>query len=201
MIWEVLHELGWVDFTVANATISRFFDEVGSGVPVGSDADLAATDLIHLTAAELALPRGLRDTPSDGPFFLNVPKSAARLAAFSSDCGPFKTHNPREKPRLWDVTLFGSDASKLAWLADTDSVETLAERFVPAVMRLGDMYDDLSQRRTDRPDDHGPTAWRPEVFAVRATLWRAKIGVLLRDEDPVNALEEVHAAASGGTFA
>ena len=196
MIWEYLQERGWVDFGVAHATISSFFEDVGSVVPPGSDADLAATDLIHLTAAELALPHGLRETPLYAPFFLEVPEPAARLAIFCSDCGPFKTHNPREQPRLWDVPLLGSDASKLAWVAETDSVEVLAERFIPAVTRLAAMHQELNERRSDRPDDD-PTVWRPEVFAVRATLWRAKMGVLLRDEEVGDALQEVHASIGG----
>lgn len=200
MIWEYLHARGWVDFEVAHATISSFFENVGSVVPPGSDADLAATDLIHLTAAELALPHGLRETPRYAPFFLEVSEPAARLAVFYSDCGPFKTHNPREQPRLWDVPLLGSDASKLAWLAETDSVEVLAERFIPAVTRLAAMHQELSERRSDRLDDD-LTVWRPEVFAVQATLWRAKVGVLLGDEEVGDALLEVHASVGGGAVA
>lgn len=198
MIWEYLHERGWVDFSIASREISRFFEEFGSVVTPGSDADLAATDLIHLTAAEVALPHGLRDVSPDAPFYLDVPERAARLAVFCSDCGPFKTHNPREQPRLWDVPLLGSDASKLAWLADTDDVAVLAERFVPIVDRLAVMYQELSDRRGDQENDD-LTTWRPDVFAARATLWRAKVGVLLGEEDDLgDTLREVHASASGG---
>jgi hypothetical protein len=196
VIWEELQSQGWVDFTAAHQTISSFFAGAGSEVAEGSEADLAATDLVHLTAAEIALPTGLQDALYV-PFSLEVPTWAARLAVFSSDCGPFKTHNPRETPRLWDVTLLGSDASKLAWSAGTDSVELVAERFIPVVSRLAEMYARLNERRTDLVEDD-PTAWRPEVFAARATLWRAKIGVLLGEENIADALEGVHGEAAGG---
>lgn len=201
MIWEELQRSGWVDFGVAQPAIAYFFADVGSEVEPGSEADLVSTDLIHLTAAELALPQGLSETrPPNAPFFLEVPEEAARLAPFTADCGPFKGHNPRDEPKLWDVTLYGSDASKLAWLARTGSVQGVAERFVEVVSRLADMHQALRARRNVWLGDEA-TTFRPEVFAVRATLWRAKIGVLLGEDDIGDVLENVHAAASGGAIA
>lgn len=199
MIWEELQAAGWVDFGVADEAISDVFAKVASGVPAGSEADLAATDLIYLTAAELAVPRGLGEGP-DAPFFIEVPESAARLAAFSADCGPFKTHNPREAPKLWDVTLFGSDASKLAWVAATDSVEVLRERFVATVVELAGMYQQLDRRAGDLSETYGPL-WGPAPFAARASVWRAKVGVLLGESDVLERLIEVHEATAGGAIA
>ena len=202
MIWEELRDRDWIDFSVAEPTISTFFSAVEPWVPVGSDADLATSDLIHLTAAELALSEGgleqRLDAPtSEVPFHLHVSEQSARLAVFSSDCGPFKLHNPREQPRLWDVTLFGSDASKLAWSAESDAVEVVADRFLGIVRRLADMYDDVDRRRPP-VSASDPTAWRQDVFAARATIWRAKIAVLLDETNITPTLEDVHRAAAGG---
>jgi len=96
--------------------------------------------------------------------------------------------------------LLGSDASKLAWLAETDSVELLAQRFIPAVTRLAEMYQELSERLAEWPGELSPQ-WRPAAFAVQATLWRAKIGVLLGEEDIADSLLEVHLELGGGAIA
>jgi hypothetical protein len=189
VIWEHLQERGWVDFGDAPSTITRFFDQVGSFAEPGGETDLVATDLIHLTAAELSLPQGLGAGRGDAPFFLEVQDRASRQAAFRSDCGPFKSHNPAAQPRLWDVPVYASDASKLAWVAETESVEVLAERFVPAVQRLASLYEDLGRR--------GDAPWRRDVFAAGATLWRAKVAVLLREADVDEMLRTVHSSLSG----
>ncbi len=83
------------------------------------------------------------------------------------------------------MTLLSSDASKLAWLAETESVEELRERFIAAVTRLAELYPSLED----------PAAYeRLRTFPVQATLWRAKIAVLLDEQDFAGSFREVYSS-------
>jgi hypothetical protein len=191
MVWEFLSEQGWVDYRRASETISEFLVGAETILPPDSVAGRAVLDLIHLNAAELAVPVGLREPRANAPFLLEVPRQAARVAIYVSDSSPFWGHDPTEQARLWDVTLYSSDASKLAWLSETESPETLAERFIPAVTRLAALQQRLHESRAEWQYDD-PTFWEPSAFAALATLWRAKLAVVLREEEFSDSLWEVY---------
>lgn len=173
MIYESLQEAHLVDFGRASGEIRGFLSAAPTILPAESDAVLAVTDLIHLNAAEATLLAPLAEGPHffEGP--LLVTPGAARFAIAATNSGPFIGHDPRQRPRLWDVTLLGSDASKLAWLAETDSVEVLRETFDDVIGRLAMLY-----RQHEDPVGYGS----PEALRVRVTLWRAKIAVLLEEQ-------------------
>jgi hypothetical protein len=192
VVYEYLIGERWIDFRYATETIYAFFDRwpalsppdgVRTIPPPEGSVLAAVTDLIHLNAAEAALvaewgepESGLQIPPHTRKFQfepLRIPQQAAEFALFATDSGPFVGHDPRDNARLWDVTLLGSDASKLAWLSGSDSVDVLAEQFVDVVQRFAALY---------------PTnlnAWgygNRDAFGMRATLWRAKIAVLLNEK-------------------
>jgi hypothetical protein len=86
------------------------------------------------------------------------------------------------------VTLLSSDASKLAWLAATDSLETLRDRFLPAVTDLAGLYQGVQ-------GVFGYEAFEDafrQGFPVQATLWRAKIAVVLEEEAFGDQLVDVY---------
>jgi len=72
------------------------------------------------------------------------------------------------------VTLLGSDASKLSWLSGGESVERLRQGFDAVIHDLAGLYQNVE-------DAFG--YGRHDAFGLRATLWRAKIAVLLEEED------------------
>jgi hypothetical protein len=192
MVWEYLSENGWVDFTAATEMITVFFARGQTRLAADDPAALAVSDLMHLNAAEADLPTAaaedrLQTQVSGVPFYLLVSADAARFAINSTDSGPFVGHDPRQARNFWDVTLFSSDASKLAWLAGTDSLETLRERFKPAVMDLAGFY-------RGAEDQFGSEALQRfrDAFAVQATLWRAKMAVLLEEEAFADRLVDVY---------
>ena len=190
MVYEYLSQQGWVDFRAATDTITTFFRAGQTILAWNEPPARVVEDLMHLNAAEAALPeavRGgrLRGPSAAGPFHLEVSEAAARFAIDSTDSGPFVGHDPRQARRLWDVTLLSSDASKLAWLAETESVEELRERFTVAVTRLAELYRGLED----------PAAYeRLRTFPVQATLWRAKIAVLLDEQDFAGSFREVYSS-------
>lgn len=169
MVYEFLQGQGLVNFSAATHALDQLFSGIQTVIAIDSPEGMAVLDLMHLNAAEIAL----RPEP-DYELPLYVPEPAARAAISATNSGPFVAHNVRARPRLWDVTLLGSDASKLAWLADTESVETVAERFVDVVRRLAELY-----AQSGDPTEYG----EPGLLAMRALLWRAKIAVLLDEED------------------
>lgn len=174
MIYQSLEQAHLVDFGRASDEIRGFLSEGRTMLPAQSDAVQAVADLIHLNAAEATL---LVPLPEGARLFrepLLVTVDAARFAISATDSGPFIGHDPRQRPRLWDVTLLGGDASKLAWLGGTDSVDVLRDRFDDVIARLASLY----HERED-PAGYG----NPEAFSLRATLWRAKIAVLLEERE------------------
>lgn len=204
MVWEGLQQTGWVDFRSATDTITGPFRRGQTQLRMDEPAGAAVIDLMHLNAAEIDLPTaaaqgrlrpGFVAAPRM-PFRLEVSADAARVAIETTDSGPFVGHDPRQARRFWDVTLFSSDASKLAWLSGTDSLDELQARFVPTVQSLGDLY-----RTLERPygEYGGPQessvatflATHAETFPVRATLWRAKLAVLLEEANFLDDLREV----------
>jgi hypothetical protein len=195
MVWEYLAESGWVDFGPATETITAFFDSGRTELAADDPAAVAVSDLMHLNAAEADLPAAAAqerlqvDLPNM-PFRLEVSADAARFAINATDSGPFVGHDPREARRFWDVTLLSSDASKLAWLSGEDSLEGLRQRFIPAVSDLAGLYRDLG-------DAYGyePLRAFPPSLPVQATLWRAKIAVLLQEEAFEESLIEVYRVA------
>jgi hypothetical protein len=210
MVWEYLAERGWVDFGSTVETADAFIGSTATHIGVEGPALTATLDLVHLNAAEASLPGGLREPGLDAPFRLEVAPWVTPFALFASDCGPFWGHDPRDGPKIWDVTLYSGDASKLAWLAETDSVITLAERFVPAVQRLGALYVQFfassgelfasDPALSERFQDWLPVwPWDPNAFPVRATLWRGKLAVLLGDEEFQSSLFEVYNSLAEGT--
>jgi hypothetical protein len=132
-----------------------------------------------LNAAEIQLAAMQRESVESLPLHV-LPASASR-AIFLTDSGPFLGHSPRDKPRLWDVTLYGSDASKLAWLAGSDAVEEIATRFTPI------MHDLLGYC-----DRYGNIYGSPPIFALRATVWRARIAAILNETDYESELRGVY---------
>jgi hypothetical protein len=191
MVWEFFSNRKWINFDAGLDVLGDFVEEAQTQLPLDSAAGTAVLDLMHLNAAEASLPAGLREGGPRDPFRLDVSRSATFEAIFESDCGPFVGHDPRNEPRLWDVTLYGSDASKLAWLAETESVEELRHDFTGTVTRLGDLYDQFQESRRTFDLAADSTFWVPTAFAVRATLWRAKIAVLLSEDEPDDSLTEV----------
>jgi hypothetical protein len=173
VIYESLQKDGLVDFSEATSVINNYFRTAQTVLPFESGAGTAIADLIHLNAAEASLAAyALQREPTDKP--LRVLPEAASLAIWTTDSGPFFGHDPRENPGLWEVTFFSSDASKLAWLSRTHSVETLRERF-------DDVIADLFAQYRGQEDVLGYS--NPEMFHIRAVLWRAKIAVLLDEDD------------------
>ena len=83
---------------------------------------------------------------------------------------------PRRAAALWDVTVLGSDANKLARLAGTSDLGLLRERFGDVMRRLVEMY-----REPDLPPEFEDLA---QVITLKGALWRSKLAVLLRE--PVN---------------
>jgi hypothetical protein len=195
MVWEFFATRGWIDFDRATPTITDFFSSGRTQLAADEPAALAVADLMHLNAAEADLPVAatqdrLQTDLAGQPFHLVVSADAARFAINATDSGPFVGHDPRQSRRFWDVTLFSSDASKLAWLADTDSLETLRERFVPAVSDLAGLY-------RAGEGDFGYESFEVirRAMPVQATLWRAKLAVLLaedEDERLVASLADVY---------
>jgi hypothetical protein len=182
MVWEYFSNRNWIDFSAGLDVIGDFFEQAPIQLPRGAQAVTAIFDLIHLNSAEASIPGGFAEPTGNAPFFLEVSRASAFTAINETNSGPFVGHDPRENPGLWDVTLYGSDASKLFWLADTDSVEELRDGFISAVTKLGDRYQRFDESRTGWTFDDS-TFWLPTAFAVRATLWRAKIAVLLDEGD------------------
>jgi hypothetical protein len=173
VIYESLIDQGLVDFSEATPLITAVFVGERTLLPPDSDAATAVTDLMHLNAAEahLLIPAQLSESLE-----LPVPVSreSAHFATWATDSGPFLGHDPRENPALWDVTLLGGDASKLAWLSGSWSVATLRDKFATVISDLAGLY-----RRYEDPIGYG----RSDFFDMRATLWRAKIAVLLGEDD------------------
>ncbi len=178
MVYEYLAEQDLIDFAAATGPITGVVSDRRPEADM-EPADIAAvTDLLHLNAAELTL----LETPpweSINPGF-RVSEAAGVRAISATNSGPFFAHSVLEQPRLWDVTLLGSDAGKLAWLSGSESVEYIATRFVQIVDRLGQMYRDY-----DDPTGYG----RKDRFAMRALIWRSKIAVLLAEEHPDSILQ------------
>lgn len=173
MLYESLSDQGLVDFSEASAVINEVFVGGRTLLPPRSGAAVAVADLMHLNAAEAHLVGGIQlaerlELP------LPVSRESARFATWATDSGPFLGHDPRENPALWDVTLLGGDASKLAWLSRSSSVETLRDNFDAVIRDLAGLY----ETRED-PIGYG----RRDIFDLRATLWRAKIAVLLGEDD------------------
>src|SRR4051794_6475649 len=122
MVWEYFQRNEWIDFDAATEVISSFFAAGLTQLRPDTRAARAVADLMHLNAAEADLPVAA----SEGrlqvdlravPFHLKVSADAARFAINATDSGPFVGHDPLTARRFWDVTLYSSDASKLAWLA------------------------------------------------------------------------------------
>jgi hypothetical protein len=174
VIFEQLQARGLVDFAEASPAISHALARSGRLDPKGR-LGRAVADLMHLNAAELALAIQLPEFHGE-PLAVSV--QAAEFATVLTNSGPFFGHSPLDRPALWDVTLFGSDASKLAWLADTDSVEVIRDRFDSVVSDLAGMYRDVEE-----PTGYGA----PAFLELRATIWRAKIAVLLEEDKLPNA--------------
>jgi len=198
MVWEYLAESGWVDFSAATETITGFFRSGRTQLAADDPAALAVSDLMHLNAAEADLPAAatqdrLHTGLAAAPFTLQVSAGAARFAINSTDSGPFVGHDPREARRFWDVTLLSSDASKLAWLARTDSLEILRDRFLQAVTDLAGLYEGVQ-------GVFGYEAFEEnfrQALPVQATLWRAKIAVLLAEETFGDQLVDVYRTLAG----
>jgi hypothetical protein len=186
MLYNFLEDEGFFDFSSAAGVIRTFFEESPTILPIESSAVDAVADLMHLNAAEASLQEFRFSSTELPPRPLAVSERAAHFAIVTSDSGPFVGHDPREEPRLWDVTLYGSDASKLAWLADTDSVEAVAARFTEIIPRLAEYY------RGVPIYDYQQSA---EALQMRAILWRTKIAVLLQEHDfagPVGDVANLH---------
>jgi hypothetical protein len=143
---------------------------------VSDDAALSVMDLMYLNAAEIQLCGMIHHEGVESP--LGVSSQAASTATVLTDSGPFVGHDPRTRPRLWDATLYGSDASKLAWLAKSDKVDQVAERFVTIMHELAAYCERHGQ------DIYG----NRQIFALRATVWRARIAVLLSETDHTHAI-------------
>jgi hypothetical protein len=171
-VYEYVQQQGLVEFGTATDQIKSFLGQAETILPGDSPAISAAIDLTHLNAAEITLLLEPSAFTHGEP--LRVSEQASQLALSATNSGPTYGHDPREQPRLWDVTLLGSDASKLSWLGETDSVQIVADRFETIVHRLADLY-------ARYPDiiDYG----RRGVFALRAALWRSKMAVILGEED------------------
>jgi hypothetical protein len=164
MVWEFFSARDWVEFDEALQVLGDYIEQAPTQLRLDSDAGSAVLDLMHLNAAEGSLRTGLRaPTPTRGPFLV-ASRPAAISAIYETDTGPFVGHDPRENPRLSDVTLFGSDASKLAWLSGTDSVAGIATRFIPTVTRLGNLHREFHDRRQEWTF-HDPTFSAPTAFS------------------------------------
>jgi hypothetical protein len=209
VVWEDLQEIGWIDFGWVTETIAVPFVTGQTQLGMQEPGGAAVVDLMHLNAAEIDLPTaatqgrlqpGLIAAPRM-PFRLQVSREAAHVAIEITDSGPFVGHDPRATRRFWDVTVFSSDASKLAWLCGSDSLEELRARFIPTVRQLGDLYRRLEPfRQSGSPAEGFAEAFLAthlQTFPVRATLWRAKLGVILEEENPVDGLREVFYSLTG----
>jgi hypothetical protein len=196
MVWEYFQRNGWIDFDAATETIGGFFAAGLTQLPPGTPAARAVADLMHLNAAEIDLPaataQGRLQADLVGvPFHLRVSPDAARLAINATDSGPFVGHDPLQARRFWDVTLYSSDASKLAWLAKTDKLEGLRENFVQAVTDLAGLYRGVNQGF----GYESLQAFRAAMPVVM-TLWRAKLAVLLQEDGFEGSLYDVYRAVA-----
>jgi hypothetical protein len=173
VIYEMLSDQGLIDFSEATPVIREVFVGEKTFLRPDSEAARAVTDLMHLNAAEAHLVGQVLplSEPLEPP--VRVSPESARFATWTTDSGPFLGHDPRKEPALWDVTLFGGDASKLAWLSGSWSVEALRDKFDAVISDLAGLYE-------GREDPIG--FGRRDVFDLRATLWRAKIAVLLGED-------------------
>ena len=197
MVWEYFQQNGWIDFDAATETIGGFFAAGLTQLPADTAAARAVSDLMHLNAAEADLPAAAaQDRLQLGlvavPFHLRVSSDAARFAINATDSGPFVGHDPLEARRFWDVTLYSSDASKLAWLAGTDTLEGLRENFIPAVTDLVGLY-----RGGRQGFGYQSLQAFEAAMPIQITLWRAKLAVLLEEDGFEDSLYEVYRAVAG----
>ena len=184
MIYEMLSDQGLVDFSEATPVISEVFVGERTFLRPDSEAARAVTDLMHLNAVEAHVVGQVLPRSESLDLPVRVSPGSARFATWTTDSGPFLGHDPRNNPALWDVTLFGGDASKLAWLSGSWSVAALRDNFDTVINDLAGLYE-------GREDPIG--FGRRDVFDLRATLWRAKIAVLLgEDELPVRTVSLAH---------
>jgi hypothetical protein len=182
MIYEQLSK--HVDFTEVSEAITQSFASAAREIPGAQ----ALVDLTHLNAAEAATlwPRAVPISETQSVLPLAVPAEAAYFAISATDSGPMWLHDPTNNPKLWDVTLLGSDASKLAWISQNESVEALAASFTSVISKLGEHYGRINPEL-----DYLGRARNTELFAVQAMLWRAKIAVLLKEENTRHWLPDV----------
>lgn len=183
MISDAIQAHGLFDFTAAKGALGTFFENAGSRIDVDDDAAELVRDLMLLNAAEIELA-GMAAHHEEVDLPLEVSSQAASRATFLTDSGPFVGHDPRAQPRLWDVTLYGSDASKLAWLAGSDAVDEVAASFIPIMSELAGYCERYANIYGNR-----------QIFALRATVWRARIAALRGETDHSDILAVYEALA------
>jgi hypothetical protein len=173
---QLFEQTGQFNFDEAEPILDRLIDNRPSvGIVADPDWVVAVRDIMLLNAAEASLPpfRGAPELVS--PHL--VDEVATRIAFVATDSGPFVAHNPLVAPGLWDVTLLGSDANKLAWQAQSSSLETVSESFLSIAKRLIGFYRIASESAEVGPID------TVGVVRTKCTLWRAKLGVLLNESE------------------
>ena len=191
MVHEQLADVGLVDFADATEVIDRFLGFEFT-VPWRTEVNREATrDLMHLNAVEAMLPP-LGNSLPEPP--MHVPALAANFAILASNSGPFVMHDIRADPQLWDVTLLGSDASKLSWLLGSTSVQKLRDEFDGVIARLNETHLAFRSARLDASLEWGDLSRaidqtaEASVRGWKATLWRGKIAVLLGESIATNEL-------------
>jgi hypothetical protein len=180
MVWELFSERGIFEFGDASPAIRRL---AGSRAPFGSSGHSELEERLHLNSAEIMLPPLTPELWRSRP--ITVASRAADLAMLATNCTPFQGCLSDEPPALWDVTLFGSDANKLARVAGTTDVVELRKQFVAVIRRLRDLY--LEHAR----EPNFQEVAQPRVVALKGALWRAKLAALLHEDVPADEIDQL----------